>query len=84
MWFGFKALKSESRETALKKRQGLSPCKDSQARWWRWRRPLIPALGRQRQADLYEFEASLVFKARSSSMTARTTQRNSVSKKMKQ
>ena len=23
--------------------------------------PLIPALGRQRQADLYEFEANLVY-----------------------
>ena len=41
--------------------------------------PLIPALGRQRQEDLCEFEASLVYKA--SSRTARTvTQRNPVSK----
>ena len=30
-------------------------------RWWR--RPLIPALGRQRQVDLFEFEASLVYRA---------------------
>jgi len=42
--------------------------------------PLLSALGRQRQADLYEFEASLVYKAR----TARAiTQRNPVSKKKK-
>ena len=41
--------------------------------------PLIPVLGRQRQVDLCDLEASLVYKA--SSRTARTiTQRNSVSK----
>ena len=39
---------------------------------------LIPALGRQRQTDLCEFEASLVYTV--SSRTARATQRNSVSK----
>jgi hypothetical protein len=38
--------------------------------------PLIPVLGRQRQADLYEFEASLVYRV--SSRTARGTQRNHV------
>ncbi|EGV99662.1 hypothetical protein I79_011655 [Cricetulus griseus] len=32
-------------------------------RWWN--KPLIPALGRQRQADLSEFEDSLVYKASS-------------------
>ena len=32
------------------------------AGWW-WRMPLIPALGRQRQADLCEFEASLVYRS---------------------
>jgi hypothetical protein len=31
----------------------------SLARWWR--RPLIPALGRQRQVKLCEFKASLVY-----------------------
>jgi len=40
---------------------------------------LIPVLGRQRQVDLCEFEASLLY--RMSSKTARTTQRNPVSKK---
>ena len=29
------------------------------AGWW-WHTPLIPALGRQRQVDLSEFEASLL------------------------
>ena len=28
-----------------------------------WHTPLIPALGRQRQVDLWEFEASLVYKS---------------------
>jgi hypothetical protein len=28
-----------------------------------WCKPLVPALGRQRQADLSEFEVSLVYKA---------------------
>jgi hypothetical protein len=45
-----------------------------------WRTPLIPALGRQRQA-ISEFEASLVYKV--SSRTARATQRNPVSKNQK-
>jgi hypothetical protein len=39
--------------------------------------PLIPAFGRQRQADS-EFKASLVYRV--SSRTARDTQRNLVSK----
>jgi hypothetical protein len=29
--------------------------------WVRWRTPFIPSLERQRQADLYEFEGTLVF-----------------------
>ena len=37
-----------------------------------------PALGRQRQVGLYEFEASLAY--RTSFRTARATQRNSISK----
>jgi hypothetical protein len=41
--------------------------------------PLIPALRRQRQVDIYKYEANLVYKV--SSRTARTTQRNHVSKK---
>ena len=45
--------------------------------------PVIPTLGRQRQAELSEFKASLVYKA--SSRTIRTvTQRNSVSKQQQQ
>ena len=45
--------------------------------------PVIPALGRQRQVDLFEFEASLVY--RTSSRTVRAvTQRNPVSKKQQQ
>ena len=48
------------------------------ARWW-WHTPLIPALRRQRQVDLCELEASLVYKE--SSRTARAiTQRGHVSK----
>ena len=39
---------------------------------------MVPALRKPRQADLCEFEASLVYRV--SSRTARTTQRNSVSK----
>ena len=44
--------------------------------------PLIPAHARQRQADLSEFEASLVYKA--SSRTARAVYRNPVSKSKKE
>ena len=40
--------------------------------------PLIPVRGRQRQVELYEFEASLV--SGRSSRTARTRQRNPVLK----
>jgi hypothetical protein len=49
-----------------------------QAREW-GRMPLPPALGRQRQVDLYE--SSLVYRV--SSRSARATQRNPVSKKKK-
>lgn len=38
-----------------------------------WHTPLIPALRRQRQKDLYEFKASLVF--RESSRTAKTNKK---------
>ena len=49
--------------------------------WVKWHTSLILALGRQRQEDLCEFEASLVYRA--SSKTARATQRNPVSKKQR-
>jgi hypothetical protein len=39
---------------------------------------LIPALGRQKQAELCKFKTRMVY--RGSSRTARTTQRNPVSK----
>jgi hypothetical protein len=42
--------------------------------------PLIPTLGRQRQAD-FKFEASLVYRV--SSRTAKTVQRNPTSKNKK-
>ena len=41
-----------------------------------WHMPLIPTLGRQRQADLSVFKASLVYRV--SSRTARATQRNPI------
>jgi hypothetical protein len=44
-------------------------------------KPLIQALGRQRQVNLCEFGASLVY--RTSSRTSKVTQRNPVSKKKK-
>jgi hypothetical protein len=47
------------------------------AGWW-WLMPLILAFGRQRQTDLCEFDASLVYRA--SSRIARAPQRNPVSK----
>ena len=48
--------------------------------WWRMH--LIPALGRQRQVDLSEFEASLVYRV-SSRRARAVTQRNPVSKNKK-
>jgi hypothetical protein len=45
--------------------------------WW-WRTPLIPELGRQRRADLCEFEANLIYRA--SSRIPRATQWNPVLK----
>jgi hypothetical protein len=50
----------------------------SAGQWWHT--PLIPALVRQRQR-ISEFEASLIYRV--SFRTARTTQRNPVSKKIK-
>jgi hypothetical protein len=47
--------------------------KETHAKWW-W--PFIPALRRQRQTDLCEFNASLVYRA--NSRAARATERNLV------
>jgi hypothetical protein len=47
--------------------------------WGWWLMSLTPALRRQRQEDLCDFEASLVYRA-----SSRTAQRNSVSKTNKQ
>ena len=44
--------------------------------------PLIPALRRQRKAELYEFEASLVYRASTRTVRA-VTQRKFVSKSKK-
>jgi len=49
---------------------------------WGWSTPLILALGRQRQVDLYESEVSLIYRV--SSRTATADQRNPVSKKTKE
>jgi hypothetical protein len=43
-----------------------------------WHGPSVPELGRQRQAEIWEFEASLVYKA--SFRKAKATQRNTVLK----
>ena len=47
-----------------------------------WRMPVIPALGRYRQADVCEFEVSLDYKV--SSRIARATQRNPILKNKKE
>ena len=44
---------------------------------------LIPARGRQRQVDLYEFQANLVYRV-SSRIVGAVTQRNPVSKNQKE
>ena len=49
----------------LKAHIGLSPWECLLCQSW-WPMPLIPAHGRQRQADLSEFQSSLVYKASSS------------------
>jgi hypothetical protein len=68
-----------SSRTAKCYTEKLSFKRPNQSRAW-WHTPLIPALGRQRQVN---FEASLVYGLQcefQDSQTARTTQRNPVSK----
>ena len=36
-----------------------------QKRGWKWRTPLFPALRRQKPVDLYEFNASLIYRVSS-------------------
>ena len=49
---------------------------------WCWHTLLIPALRRQKPVDLWEFKASLVYRASFRAARA-VTQRNPVSKKKK-
>ena len=49
--------------------------------YW-WHKPLFPALGRQRQADLCELKASLVSRV-SAMIGSKSTKKNSVSKQNK-
>lgn len=47
-------------------------------RWW-WHTPFVPALRRQKQADVCKSEDSLLYRV--SAMIARTAQRNTVLEK---
>jgi hypothetical protein len=54
-------------------------CRETSKAGW-WRTPLTPERRRQKQAELCELEASLVYRA--SSRTARATQRNPVTEQV--
>ena len=48
--------------------------KNTAGRWWRT--PLIPTLGRQKQADLCEFEASLGYRKKQKQNQTQSKQTN--------
>ena len=58
-------------------------CKSNKCNWWWWQTLLIPALGRQRQVDLCEFEANLVYRA-SSRTGSKATEKHYLGKKNQQ
>ena len=62
---------TQGRSTDHKHQHGLRQKHRPWTRWW-WCIPLVSALGRRRQVDLCEFEASLVYWA--SSRTAMVTE----------
>ncbi|EGW05469.1 hypothetical protein I79_010035 [Cricetulus griseus] len=67
--------------TCLKTQKSLSRKKPRSGRWWST--PLITALRRQRQVDLWEFKANLVYRSECQDRLSKTTQRNPVSKNQK-
>ena len=62
-------------------KKGIKSLKKGKRNWVWCHTSLIPALGRQTQADLYDFKGSLVYRV--GSRTAKDTQRNPVSKSQK-
>jgi hypothetical protein len=77
-WSSWDALTFHSCNYCDRKCELLCPAQNKYLAGQWWRTPLIPALGRQRQADFW-VKASLVYRV--SSRIARATQGNPVSKK---